>query len=91
MDERKEPGVEGLVGEGGGGRMRQHVEIAGQKEKLRQPALGDQQSLAEVDDTDVPMDKEATEALPATQPEIDKDHFRLHGIRTQQLGREFQS
>jgi hypothetical protein len=31
------------------------------------------------------MDKEATEALPATQLEIDNHHFRLRGIRTQQL------
>ncbi|KAI1501354.1 hypothetical protein F5X99DRAFT_204008 [Biscogniauxia marginata] len=31
------------------------------------------------------MDKEATEALPATQLEIDKHRFRLRGIRTQQL------
>ncbi|KAH7418667.1 hypothetical protein BKA64DRAFT_701183 [Cadophora sp. MPI-SDFR-AT-0126] len=31
------------------------------------------------------MDKEATEALPATQLEIDHRHFRLRGIRTRQL------
>ncbi len=30
------------------------------------PAVGDQQNQAEVDDTDDPMDKEATEALPTT-------------------------
>jgi hypothetical protein len=49
------------------------------------PAVGDQQNQAEVDDTDDPMDKEATEALPTTQLEIDNHHFRLRGIRTQQL------
>lgn len=78
---RRELGVEELVGEAGGVEM-QHEEIAGQKEDLRRPALGDQQNLAEVDDTDVPMDKEATEALPATQLEIDHHHFQLHGICT---------
>ena len=31
---------------------------------------GDQQDLVEVVDPDGPKDKEATEALPATQPEI---------------------
>jgi hypothetical protein len=31
------------------------------------------------------MDKEAIEALPATQLEIDKHRFRLRGIRIQQL------
>ena len=29
----------------------------------------------------------STEALPATQLEIDKYHLRLHGIRTRQLAR----
>ncbi len=83
--------MEELVGDAGGVGMWQHEEIAGQKEELRRPALGDQQNLAEVDDMDVPMDKEATDALPTTQTEVDKHHFRLRGIRTQQLGREFQS
>jgi hypothetical protein len=46
--------------------------------------VGDQQNQAEVDDTDDPMDKEATEALPATPLEIDKHRFRLRGIRAQQ-------
>jgi hypothetical protein len=56
------------------------------------PAVGDQQNQAEVDDMDDPMDKEATEALPATQLEIDKHRFRLLGIRTQQLsGRQTKS
>ncbi|KAG4438643.1 hypothetical protein IFR05_005887 [Cadophora sp. M221] len=54
----------------------------------RQLAVGDQQNQAEVDDTDDPMDKEATEALPATQLEIDKHRFRLRGIRAQPPGRQ---
>ena len=45
---------------------------------------GDQQNQAEVDDTDDPIDKEAAEALSATQLEIDRHRFRLRGIRTQQ-------
>jgi hypothetical protein len=56
-----------------------------QQEELEQPAVGDQQDLVEVVGVDDPMDKEATEALPATQLEIDNHHFRLRGIRTQQL------
>ena len=82
---RRELGVEELVGEAGRVEMQQHKEITGQKEELRRLALGDQQNLAEVDDTDVPIDKEATEALPATQLEIDHHHFRLRRIHTQQL------
>jgi hypothetical protein len=49
---------------------------------------GDQQDLVEVVDADGPKDKEATEALPPTQPEIpeiDEHRFRLRGIRTQPL------
>jgi hypothetical protein len=82
---RRELGVEEVVGEAGGVEMQQHEEPVGQKEELRPPALGDQQNLAEVDDTDDPMDKEATEALPATQLDIDHHYFRLRGICTQQL------
>jgi Ni/Co efflux regulator RcnB len=67
--------------EAGGVETRQQGELAGRI------ALGDQQNQAEVDDTDDPMDKEATEALPAMQLEIDNHHFRLRGIRTQQLAR----
>lgn len=67
--------MEELVGEAGGLEMQQHKEIAGQKEELGQPALGGQQNLAEVDDTNDPMDKEAIETLPATQPEIDYYNF----------------
>jgi hypothetical protein len=53
--------------------------------------VGDQQDLVEVVKADDPEDKEATEALPATQPEIleipeiDERHFRLRGIRVRQL------
>jgi len=70
--------------------MQQQEELAGQKEELGQPAVGegDQQDLVEVIDVDDPKGKEATEALPATQseiPEIDEHCFRLRGIRTQPL------
>lgn len=78
-------GVEELVGEAGGLQMQQYEEIAGHEEELRRPALGDRRNLAGVDDTTDPIDKEATEALPATQLEIGHRHFRLRGIRTQQL------
>jgi hypothetical protein len=54
--------------------------------------VGDQQNQAEVDDTDDPMDKEATEALPTAQLEIDNHHFRLRGIRSWQLaGRQMKT
>lgn len=46
------------------------------------------QDLVEVADADDPEDKEATEALPATQPEIpkiDEHRFRLRGVRVRQL------
>lgn len=76
---------EELLGEAARVEMQQQEEIAGQKEEPRQPALGDQQKLAEIVDTDVPMDKKANEALPATQLENNYHHFRLRGIRTQQL------
>ncbi|TVY83406.1 hypothetical protein LSUE1_G002963 [Lachnellula suecica] len=68
--------------------MQQQEEFAVQKEELGQPAVGDQQGLVKVTDTDDPEDKETTEALPAAQtkiPEIDKHRFRLRGIRTQPL------
>jgi hypothetical protein len=61
------------------------VEIRQQGELAGRQAVDDQQNQAEVDDTTDPMDKEATEALPATQLEIDHRHFRLRGIRTRQL------
>jgi hypothetical protein len=68
-----------LVEEEGGVVIRQQGELAGR------PAVGDQQNQVEVDYMDDPMDKEATDALPAKQLEIDNHHFRLRGIRTQQL------
>jgi hypothetical protein len=49
--------------------------------------VGDQQNQA-VDNTTDPMDKEATEDLPATQLEIDHRHFRLREIRIRRLGRQ---
>lgn len=49
------------------------------------PALSDHQNQVQVDDTDDPMDKMATEALPATQLKIDYNRFRLREIRIQQL------
>tara|TARA_R110002060_G_scaffold49660_6_gene60595 strand:- start:479 stop:739 length:261 start_codon:yes stop_codon:yes gene_type:complete len=62
------------------------VEGRGMRGQLAgRPAVSDQQNLAEVDDTTDPMDKEATEALPATQLEIDHRHFRLREIRTRRL------
>jgi hypothetical protein len=76
---RRELGEEALMEEAGGVEIRQQGELAGW------PAVGDQQNQVEVDDTDDPTDKEATEALPATQLEIDKHRSRLRGIRTQQL------
>jgi hypothetical protein len=63
------------------------LEIRRQGELPGWPAVGYQQNQAEVDDTDDPMDKEAPEALLATQLEIDKHRFRLCGIRTRQLPR----
>jgi hypothetical protein len=63
---RRELGEEALMEEAGG------VEIRQQGERAGWPAVGDQQDQVEVDDTDDPTDKEATEALPATQLEIDK-------------------
>ena len=77
-----------VVVEGGAIAMQQQEELAAQKEELRQPAVGDQQDLVEVDVADEPRDREATEALPATQPEIDeidKHRFRLRGVRARQL------
>ncbi|KAE8440871.1 hypothetical protein EG329_006358 [Mollisiaceae sp. DMI_Dod_QoI] len=76
-----------MVAEGGGVAMQEQEqeELAAQKEELWQPLVGDQQDLVEVVDTDDLEDKEATEALPATQPEIDEHRFRLRGIRTQLL------
>ena len=79
-----------MVVEGGGVAMQQQEELAVQKEELGQPAVGDQQDLVEVLDADDPKDKEATEALPATQPEIpkiDKHRFRLRRVRARQLPR----
>ena len=70
--------------------MQQQEELAAQEEEFGQPAVGkgDQQDLVEVVDADDPKDKEVTEALPATQPEIpeiNEHRFRLRGIRTQPL------
>jgi hypothetical protein len=76
------------VVEGGGVAMLQQQELAVQKEELGQPAVGEGylQDLVEAVDADDPKDKEATEALLATQLEIpDGHHFRLRGIRTQRL------
>ncbi|KAH6704184.1 hypothetical protein BKA61DRAFT_183702 [Leptodontidium sp. MPI-SDFR-AT-0119] len=71
-----------------GGVAMQQEELAAQKEELGQPAVGDQQALVEVVSADDPKDKEATEALPATQPEIpaiNEHRFRLRGVRARQL------
>jgi hypothetical protein len=77
-----------VVVEGRAVAMQQQEEFAAQKEELGQPAVGDQQDLVEVIDTDDPEDKETTEALPAAQPkipEIDSHRFRLRGVRARQL------
>ena len=75
--------------EGGAVAVQQQEELAAQEEELGQPAVGkgDQQDLVDVD-ADEPRDREATEALPATQPEIDqidKHRFRLRGVRASKL------
>ena len=49
---RRELWEEELVGEAGGVAMQQQEELAGQEEELGRPAMGDQQSLVAVDDTD---------------------------------------
>jgi hypothetical protein len=49
--------------------MQQQEELVAQKEELGQLAVDDQQDLVKVVNTD-PKDKEATKALPATQPKI---------------------
>jgi hypothetical protein len=51
---RRELGEEALMEEAGGVEIRQQRELAGW------PAVGDQQNQAEVNDTDNPVDKEAT-------------------------------
>ena len=72
---------EELVGEAGGVEMQQQEEIAGQKEELGRLAMDDGRDIVPVDGTDDPDDKEATEALPATQLEIDK--YLVDKSRTQ--------
>lgn len=74
-----------LVAEGGVVEIQQQEEIAGQKEALRRPAIGDERDLVAADGTDDPEDNEATETLPATQLEIEKHVFRLRAIRARQL------
>lgn len=54
-------------------------------EELSQPPVGNVQDLVEVEDANDLEDKEATEALPAAQPKIDEQRFRLRGVRTRQL------
>jgi hypothetical protein len=63
----------------GGVAMKQQEEFVAQKEELGQPAVGegDQQDLVEVVDADDPKDKEVTEALLATQPEIPETEHRF--------------
>jgi hypothetical protein len=68
--------------------MQHQEKLTAQKEELRQPAVGDQQDLVEVDVADDPEDKETTETLPAAQsktPKIDEHRFRLREIRARQL------
>jgi hypothetical protein len=56
-----------------------------QQEELAQPPVGDVQDLVEVEDANDHEDKEATEALLVAQSKIDKQRYRLHGVRTRQL------
>jgi hypothetical protein len=74
--------------EGGAVTVQQREELAAQEAKLGQPAGGDQQDLVKVVDLDDPEDREATEDLPSTQPEIegnDEHRFRLRGVRARQF------
>jgi hypothetical protein len=67
--------------------MQRQEELALQKEKLGQPAAGNQRNLVEVDDADS-ENKEATETLSSAQskiPEMDECRFRLREIRARQL------
>ena len=73
------------MAEGGGVEIPQQEEIAGQKEVLGRPAIGDERDLVAVDGKDDPEDNEATETLLATQLETDKHVFRLRAIRAWQL------
>jgi hypothetical protein len=80
--------VEAVVVEGGGEAIQERKKPSVQKDKPKQPSVGDQRDLAEVADADDRKDKKATKALPATQPntpEISEHRFRLRGIRTRQL------
>ena len=63
---RRELGVEEVVGEAGGVEMQLHEEPVGQKEELRPPALGDQQNLAEVDNTDEEQVKSPFASAPTS-------------------------
>ena len=81
--------TEVVVVEGGAVAIQQQEELAAQNEKLGQLAVGDQQDLVKAVNADL-EDKEATEALLATQPktfEIDEHRFRLRGIRARWLTR----
>jgi hypothetical protein len=65
---RRELGKKALIEEAEG------VEIQQQEGLTGWPAVGNQYNQVEVDNTDDPMDKEATKALLATQLEINKHH-----------------
>jgi hypothetical protein len=68
--------------------VQQREELAAQEAELGQPAGGDRQDLVKVVDLDDPEDREATEDLLSTQPEIDgndEHRFRLRGVRARQL------
>ena len=79
---------------GGGGRGRRSDVAAGgarttdERAGVATVGAGDRQDLVEVDVADEPRDREATKALPATQPKIpkiDEHRFRLRGVRARQL------
>jgi len=53
-------------GKWGGVEVQQQEGVAGQKEMLRQPTMGDERSLIAAFDADDPEDKPATETLPTS-------------------------
>jgi hypothetical protein len=65
------------VGEAGGVEIQQQEELLGLDKELGRPAMSDQQNLVEVVDADDPKNKEATEAPPAAQLEIDKEYRHI--------------
>lgn len=85
---RRELREEELAEKWGGVEVQQQEGVAGQKERLRQPTMGDERSLIVAFGADDPEDKAAigqSSHRDSMQLEIDKHHFRLSGIRARQL------